>query len=121
MDCHQPERPVLMAKAREAMREKRAAGQVTAKKLGEKQSAHQREIVEWNRTQGQADPEHYKRHILPELQSVRVIEIVRATGLSYPYCNGIKNGKRIPHPRWWERLERIEPGVHSFTSPAQRA
>jgi len=78
-------------------------------------------MAEWNRTKGPADPEYYKSHILPKLQAVAMTEIVRATGMTYPYCNEIKQGRKIPHPRWWERLERIEPGVHSFTRPAQRA
>ena len=65
---------------------------------------HRRQIAKWNRTKGAADPEHYKRHILPKLQSIPVPEIVRATGMTYPYCSEIKHGRRIPHPRWWERL-----------------
>jgi hypothetical protein len=27
--------------------------------------------------------------------------------MTYPYCNEIKKGRRIPHPRWWDRLEEI--------------
>lgn len=102
--CHQAEKPVLMAKARDAMREQRAGGDVKLKAYGKTQERHQREVFEWNRTHEAPDTEHYKQQILPKLSSVRVIEIVRATGLSYPYCSHINNGRKIPHPRWWERL-----------------
>ncbi len=85
----------------------RAAGEITPKKLGETQAKHRRRIAEWNRNKGTADPEHYKRHILPKLQSVSVPEIVSAIGMTYPYCHEIKHGRGIPHPRWWERLGKM--------------
>ena len=43
------------------------------------------------------------------LLSLPVIELVRATGLSYSYCNHIKNGRMVPHARWWEVLRRAFP------------
>ena len=110
IDCYPPERLQQAARARTKLREKRETGKVKQKDFGEKQAAHRRKIAEWNRAPSSVDPEHYRRHIWPTLKSTPVIEIARATGLSYSYCNHIKNGKKIPHPRWWERLGELVPG-----------
>ena len=48
----------------------------------------------------------FEREIWPKLRSLQVIALVRATGLSYGYCNQIKLGHKTPHPRWWEVLPR---------------
>jgi len=50
------------------------------------------------------DPEVFLREIQPKLQGVRLRELVEATGLSLPYCSLIRQGKRVPHARHWERL-----------------
>jgi hypothetical protein len=52
-------------------------------------------------------PDMFKREIWPKLRSRPVIELVRATGLSYSYCNHIKNGRMVPHARWWGVLREL--------------
>ena len=47
-----------------------------------------------------ANKEMERGVIWPKLQSLPVIALVRATGLSYGYCNQIKLGHKTPHPSW---------------------
>jgi hypothetical protein len=49
----------------------------------------------------------FKRDIWPKLSSLQVIVLVRATGLSYGYCNQNKLGHVTPHRRWWETLREL--------------
>ena len=61
--------------------------------------------VEWERAQASRfDPEAFARKIAPGLTSVPLATIMRATGLSRPYCAMIRRGERVPHPRHWEAL-----------------
>jgi hypothetical protein len=82
-----------MAKARTALREQRVSGTLHPKKLGERQAQHRRALSKWDREHNKPDPAIFKREIWPKLKSLQVITLVRATGLSYSYCNHIKNGR----------------------------
>ena len=94
-------------KARTTLREQRAAGLLTGKKLGERQGDHRRTVSKWNRENERPDPALFKREIWPKLRSLPVIALVQATGLSYGYCNQIKLGHKTPHPRWWDSLKEL--------------
>jgi len=46
----------------------------------------------------------YREQIQPRLKGLTVRAIMRALGISQPYATDIRAGKRLPHPRHWERL-----------------
>jgi len=48
--------------------------------------------------------EIYREKVMPQLCTVAVRAIVEALAVSKPYATDIRNGKRVPHPRHWERL-----------------
>ena len=96
-----------MAKARMALKEQRAAGLITGTKSGERQAKHRRTGARWNRENERPDLAIFKREIYPKLKSLPVSALVRATGLSYGYCNQIKLGHKTPHPRWWGVLREL--------------
>jgi hypothetical protein len=50
------------------------------------------------------DTETFTRDILPRLRSVPVMAMMRATGLSRPYCTLVRRGLRVPHARHWGEL-----------------
>jgi CRISPR-associated endonuclease Cas1 len=47
--------------------------------------------------------------VLAGLASVSLGAMRRATGLSLSYCAQIKQGQRVPHPRYWQPLHRLTP------------
>ena len=65
----------------------------------------------WEREHGPADPQVYKREILPKLADVPLRWLVAVTGLSTTTCSLIRRGLRIPHPRHWEALRRMTARV----------
>jgi len=57
----------------------------------------------------------YREKIMPQLRTVAVRAIVEALAVSKPYATDIRNGKRVPHPRHWEKLARlVDSGQNSF-------
>lgn len=51
--------------------------------------------------------EVFVEQILTGLQSVRLREMVRVTGLSLDYCSKIRRGQKVPHPRHWSALAEL--------------
>jgi len=49
----------------------------------------------------------YREKIQPRLAAATVRAIASALGVSIPYASSIRNGKRKPHPRHWQTLERL--------------
>jgi len=47
------------------------------------------------------DPDTFAEEIQPRLETVSVAAMMRATGLSRPYCTMIRRGGYVPHPRHW--------------------
>jgi hypothetical protein len=85
-----------------------AHGGEAARKRGAKIAQHKRVTAQWERKhQGDADPDYFQQNVLPQLQSVSLLTIMRATGLSLDYCSKVRRGLRVPHPRHWETLRRI--------------
>jgi hypothetical protein len=41
------------------------------------------------------------------LATVSLAAMMRATGLSRPYCAKIRRGAQVPHPRHWEALAQM--------------
>jgi hypothetical protein len=48
--------------------------------------------------------ETYLEKIQPQLAGITCSAIASALGVSVPYAASIRSGRRIPHPRHWERL-----------------
>ena len=51
--------------------------------------------------------ETYKNRILPKLAGVAISSIASALGISEPYAADVRAGRRRPHPRHWQVLERL--------------
>ena len=69
---------------------------------GIKVSQAQKAFRQWNAAHGgEADPEVFRRDILPRLQSVSLGMMAKATGLSQSYCSSIRRGLHVPHQRHW--------------------
>jgi len=80
------------------------------KKHSERSTAMHQAIAAWEAMHGRAqnfDPAIFIERIYPRLGGVKPMEIVRATGLSAPYCLRIRTGGRIPHPMHWETLAKL--------------
>ena len=76
--------------------------------LRERQRANKRAEAAWRQAHPEgADREAYRREILPRLQGLRTVELHRALGLARPQCVAIREGRRIPHPRHWDRLRTL--------------
>jgi hypothetical protein len=61
--------------------------------------------VAWERAQsGSFDPETFSSEIGPKLAKVSLAAMMKATGLSRPYCAMIRRGERVPHARHWAAL-----------------
>jgi hypothetical protein len=100
-----------LSKANQALQARRRAGDDPAHggeathRRSQRQKANRRAEAEWEREHPEAlDPDLFAREIRPRLAGVPLAAMVRATGLSQPYCAMIRRGQRVPHPRHWEAL-----------------
>jgi hypothetical protein len=55
------------------------------------------------------DPDHFRREILPVIQTVPLRALAAASGLSLRYCALIRSGQRVPHARHWPQLQAVGP------------
>ncbi|MGB3306369.1 MAG: CRISPR-associated endonuclease Cas1 [Thermomicrobiales bacterium] len=95
-----------MAELRAAGKDPSAGGknaEIRAAKLKERWEAQR----EWDAEGVHADPEVFRREILPAIQGVSLTELARVTGLSVQYCGLIRRGLKMPHPRHWESLRSL--------------
>jgi CRISPR-associated endonuclease Cas1 len=53
------------------------------------------------------DEEWFRSEVLPGLASVTLTRIAQATGMSTSAASKVRAGRRIPHPRHWEKLAEI--------------
>jgi CRISPR-associated endonuclease Cas1 len=51
--------------------------------------------------------EFYREQIQPKLAAFTVSAMASALGISKPYATDIRRGKRVPHPRHWEKLAQL--------------
>jgi hypothetical protein len=72
---------------------------------GAKNAAHQKAVKAWNGERPES--EVFTAEILPGLRDIPLSALADATGLSEHYCSLIRLGKRVPHPRHWEKLRTI--------------
>ena len=75
------------------------------RKLGEANARRRREEIEWDRTHDEPAAEVFTREILPLLQTVSLLKMKAATGLSVTMCARVRRGY-VPHPRHWDGLQR---------------
>jgi hypothetical protein len=61
----------------------------------------------WDREHGEADPDDYRRTILPKLATVPLRDLMHVTGMSKTTCSRIQRGLKVPHPRHWEALSAV--------------
>jgi hypothetical protein len=62
-----------------------------------------REEQEWEEAGGEKqEPSVFVEEILPLIQPLSTRLLSRATGLSRSYCQDVRAGKHVPHPRHWE-------------------
>ena len=71
--------------------------------------AHRQQIANWKRSvvPVRLTREVYVGEILPALANIGNSQIRSALGVSEPYSSDIRTGKRIPHPRHWEKLAHL--------------
>lgn len=81
--------------------------EIRAAKLKERWAAQRA----WDDEEGEADPEVFRREILPQLQGVSLTRLADASGLSLQYCGLIRRGLKVPHPRHWANLGAIVDGI----------
>ena len=72
-------------------------------------AARKQAIKEWEQSGlGETyDPNYFKDHILQQLKTVKLADIVQATGLSKSYASQIRNGIYEPHMSVWTKLETL--------------
>jgi len=63
---------------------------------------------------------YFEREVAPNLASMPVRGLVKATGLSPGYCRKIRDGKVVPHPMWWGRIETSSYRTSSMTNRARQ-
>ena len=100
-----------MAELRAASRDPSRGGQAKEKR-GRKNSQHMQDQAAWEAEHGtDADPEVFRREILPHLQGVSLGVMAKATGLSEQYCSLIRRGNHVPHRRHWTPLAKLAQKV----------
>jgi hypothetical protein len=73
-----------------------------AERRGAAIAERRRQAAEWDQANPEpADPEVFRREILPLIEEVPLRRLVEATGLSLRYCSLIRRGEKVPHPRHW--------------------
>jgi len=120
-ECRTEQTEAFSEAGRAKMAELRAAGkdpsaggrnaEIRAAKLKERWAAQR----EWDKEGSQADPEVFRREILPQLQSVSLSKLAEMSGLSVQYCGLIRRGLKVPHPRHWESLRNGSRGSTPLT------
>lgn len=96
-----------MAQLRAAGRDPSKGGRAKEKR-GRKNSQHMKVQAAWEAENGTgADPEVFRREILPHLQDMSLGMLAKATGLSEQYCSLIRRGLYVPHPRHWETFRNL--------------
>jgi hypothetical protein len=52
----------------------------------------------------------YREQVQPRLATVTTRAIMEALQVSKPYAADIRSGKKVPHPRHWQKLAKISGG-----------
>lgn len=82
-----------------------AHGGKAAHRRGKRNAARLRANAAWERTNsGGFDPDAFAREIGSKLPAISLAVLMKATGLSRPYCAMIRRGACVPHPKHWEAL-----------------
>ena len=80
-------------------------------------AAARAELEQWKRNNPDAETprQHYEDVVLPQLATVKLREIMTATGLSKSTASMIRSGKHIPAARHWPALAALGRGLDATT------
>jgi len=112
----------MVASGPAAVARMRASGDDPAKrpesrrKVGEANTRRTVERKAWDANHESADPELFRREILPAIQGLSLNRLAKATGLSKQYMGKVRRGLFVPHSKHWEALR----GVAQSLAVAQR-
>lgn len=96
---------------REEGKDKRSSAGVRSKRSHDT-TRHNRENAEWEAANpAEYDPDVFRREIAPRLLHLTGRSLAQATGLSLVYCNQVRRGERVPHPRHWRTLRTLAEGA----------
>jgi CRISPR-associated protein Cas1 len=72
-------------------------------------AARKRALTEWDKANPGTvhDPEWFRRDILPRLASLKLSEIMEATGISKAFASQVRAGKFAPHVSTWPALANL--------------
>jgi hypothetical protein len=84
-----------------------AHGGIAAQRRADALAKNMAAVQEWDAGQERPPDEEFTQTILPGLANVTVRAMAEATGLSPGYCSFIRRGLRIPHPRHWNALRKL--------------
>ena len=87
-----------------AIRAEAGESQKTRAKRAAANSRRREENLRWEKSHKRPHPDIFHSTILPGLADVTLSAMVKATGLSKPYCSLIRRGEFVPHPRHWNAL-----------------
>jgi hypothetical protein len=86
---------------------RRSYGGEAAEKRRASITRRQEEAAEWEAHAERVPEPSEFAPILEAIQGMPISELIRATGLSRPYCEKIRRGLAVPHPRHWLALAGI--------------
>jgi uncharacterized Zn finger protein (UPF0148 family) len=114
--CEELHRRESVSRAWAARRRNRTLGKDYTpdgrRSLSRRQRANKRAEVAWRKAHPDgADRAAYRREILPHLRELSVAAMHRSLGIARPHCAEIRAGRRIPHPRHWEKLRGLIQGT----------
>jgi len=79
------------------------------KRRAETQRRHRSAKADWQDSDLPAwlDKEFYVRQIQPRLKGITLSDLASKLDISIPYAVDIRSGRRVPHPRHWQKLAQI--------------
>ncbi len=106
---------LLLSSGVEALKQARqngcdpAHGGEAARKRGETQRQRIEKRKQYEKEHGNLEEERarFLSNIQPKIKNIPLPAIIKATGLSLRYASLIKNGKHVPHPVYYAKLEAI--------------
>jgi CRISPR-associated endonuclease Cas1 len=86
-------------------------GGTAAARRSASQAQRHVQLRDWQAANGDqpADPEWFRREVLPRLNDVSLTVLARATGLTPGYLSQVRRGLKTPHPRHWPNLANLAP------------
>jgi len=81
------------------------SGTAVRAKHAEHASRQQKELSAWKAANPVTpNPQTFTKEIWPKIRELSVASLTAATGLSGSMCKNVRSGKRVPHPRHWDKF-----------------